>query len=33
MATLDSTQVNGNLNVANQATVNSIVVNGNIYIN
>jgi hypothetical protein len=33
MATLDNTQVNGTLNVTNQATINSIVVNGKIYIN
>lgn len=32
MAELDSTQVNGSLNVTNQATVGNIVVSGKIYI-
>lgn len=33
MATLDNTQVNGNLQVTDNATLGNIVVSGNIYLN
>lgn len=32
MATLDNTQVNGTLNVTNQATVGNIIITGKIFI-